>query len=88
MILASQDMFLEMATSSAFSSLQNVKGFMKVSNDYAWNNPNVQRFIHSTGQQHFDLVINEDFFAESFLIFAHIYKAPVVSICEFKFDSF
>lgn len=56
--------------------------FSKVFNSYAFESDNVQKFIHSTGL-HFDVIINEDFFADSFLMFAHKFKAPIVTICPF-----
>lgn len=51
-------------------------------NDYALNNVNVQKLIHST-DLHFDVFINEEFWADSFLLFAYKFKAPIVTICEF-----
>lgn len=53
-----------------------------------WNSHNMasestHRLINSTGL-HFDVIINEEFFADSFLMFAHKFKAPVVTICELK----
>lgn len=49
--------------------------------EYGLGNPNVQKIIHSEGL-HFDLVINEDMFHESWLMFAFKFNAPVVTICE------
>lgn len=78
-------MFLEMAGGSVFRAISDLKDFPRIWNPYALENANVQKFIHSTGL-HFDLVINEEFFADSFLMFAHKFKAPVVTICEFLWD--
>lgn len=46
---------------------------------------NVQTFIKSTDHQ-FDVIINDEFMTESFLMFAHKHKAPVVTIGKFHFD--
>lgn len=51
-------------------------------NQHAFENPNVQKLIHST-DLHYDVVINEEFFADSFLMFAHKFKAPIITICEY-----
>lgn len=49
------------------------------SSKHGLNSSNVQKFIH-TKNLHFDLVINEDFFHESWLMFAHKFNAPIVTI--------
>ncbi|XP_058448414.1 UDP-glycosyltransferase UGT5-like [Malaya genurostris] len=46
---------------------------------YALKNPNVQQFIEQDDNT-FDLVISEQFFQEAFLMFAHKYRAPIVTI--------
>lgn len=73
--------FLEMAGGSVFRAISDLKDFPKIWNTYALENANVQKFIHSTGL-HFDLIVMEEFFSDSFLMFAHKFKAPVVTICE------
>lgn len=55
--------------------------------DYALSNKNVQRFIHRN-DSHFDLVINEELQQEAFLIFAHKYKAPIISICTYGVSNY
>lgn len=50
------------------------------SSEHGLNTTNVQKFIHSKNV-HFDLVINEDMFHESWLMFAHKFNAPIVTIC-------
>lgn len=70
-----------MSETSPFSVIGDMSSFTNVMNAYALENPNVQKLIHST-DLHFDIVINEEFFAESFLMFAHKFKAPIVTICE------
>lgn len=43
---------------------------------------NVQKFIN-TDKSHFDVILAEQFFQESFLMFAHKYNAPIVTLSEF-----
>lgn len=50
--------------------------------EHGLKDPNVQKIIHSD-DLHFDLIINEEFFHESWLMFAYKFNAPAVSICEF-----
>lgn len=50
---------------------------------HALGTKNVQEFVRSKNM-HFDLVIHEDVYMDSFLIFGHVFKAPVVSICKFS----
>lgn len=77
-----QELLLKMNSNSPFTSVGQITGFVNMMNDYAFQNPNLQKFIHST-DLHFDVVINEEFFADSFLIFAHKYNAPIITMCEF-----
>lgn len=53
---------------------------------YAWENKHVQHFIHNDKTK-FDLIINEQFFQESWLSFAHKYKTPIVSLSTFGYSS-
>lgn len=46
---------------------------------YALNHPNVQKLIDST-DQHFDLIIAEQYYQEAFLMFAHKFNAPVITL--------
>lgn len=48
---------------------------------FALENPNVQQFIEQDDSV-FDLVISEQFYQEAFLMFAHKYRAPIVTIGE------
>lgn len=56
--------------------------FMKLAADYALNSTSVKEFINRNDLQ-FDLVINEEVFHESWLMFGHKYKAPIVTICKY-----
>lgn len=61
--------------------------FPKLMNEYSWESANVQRFIKST-EHRFDVIVAEDFYADSFLMFAHKFKAPIVTICPFGVTDF
>lgn len=50
--------------------------------EHGLKDPNVQKIIHSD-DLHFDLIINEEFFHESWLMFGYLFNAPAVSICKF-----
>lgn len=47
--------------------------------EHALKNDVVQKFI-AREDLHFDLVISEQFFQESWLMFAHKFQAPIVTI--------
>lgn len=51
------------------------------STKHAFENQYMQQFIHSENQQ-FDLIIIEEIMHDSFLMFGHKFKAPIVSICK------
>lgn len=51
------------------------------SSEHGLNVSNVQKIIHSK-DLHFDLIINEDMFHESWLMFAHKFNAPIITICK------
>lgn len=52
----------------------------KISSDHALSDANVQKLINRN-DLHFDLIINEEIFHDSFLMFGHKFKAPIVTIC-------
>lgn len=72
---------MTMNSNSPFRSIGELTSFVHMMNEYAFENPNVQKLIHSN-DKHFDVVINEEFFADSFLMFAHKFKAPIITMCE------
>lgn len=49
--------------------------------EHGLNNSNVQKIIHSKDLK-FDLVVVQDIFSESWLMFAYKFDAPVISICK------
>lgn len=78
-----QDLLLKMNANSIFASIGQIHEFVHAMNRYAFENSNVQKLIHSTDFQ-FDVIINEEFFADSFLMFAHKYEAPIITMCEYN----
>lgn len=66
---------------SETSGLQMLTELGVQTSDHGLSSPNVRKFINSN-DQHFDLIFNEQFFQESWLLFAHKFNAPIVSICE------
>lgn len=69
-----------------FDKVQSYERICTPSSDHGLNTANVQKIIHSQNM-HFDLVINEDMFHESWLMFAYKFNAPIITICKnlFKF---
>lgn len=77
--LESQEEVIKTATKSPFVSIFEYGEFCYMSAEYALSNVNVQTFLKRNDLQ-FDLVINEEFFHDSFLMFAHKYNAPIITI--------
>lgn len=74
----------ERFTNSDQSYFEKVTAYEKMctqSSDHGLNTSNVQKIIHSKDLQ-FDLVINEEMFHESWLLFAYKFNAPIVTFCE------
>lgn len=67
---------------STLFGINMLKNFPRMINPHNFETENVQKFIHSTGL-HFDVIVNEEFFADSWLMLAHKFKAPIVTICPF-----
>lgn len=72
---------IEMASKSIFEGIGDLKDLPTMWNTYSLENENVQKFIKSTGL-HFDLIVADEFFIDSFYMFAHKHKAPIVTICK------
>lgn len=57
--------------------------------NYALQHPDVQRqLIHNPNPKHYDVVLVEQFYQEAFLMLAHQFNAPVVSISTFGSASY
>lgn len=67
-----QSNFFTVAVSSIFG---------KILADNAMSDANVQRIIHQNNS-HFDLIISDEIHIDSFLMFAHKFKAPIITICK------
>lgn len=79
-----QSRVFEAESSSVLSSLLFLPMIGKGSADHALNSSNVQKFLHDDSQS-FDLVINEEFFMESFSMFAYRFNAPLLTICTYGY---
>lgn len=78
-LLVKQQDIIDTADGSVFSSVLMLAQITKMKNEYTFENPNVQKFIKSTGQ-HFDVIVAEEFFCDGLYMLAHKYKAPIVTI--------
>lgn len=63
-------------------SMAKISQFGTTSAEYSLSNENVQKFIHQK-HLHFDLVINEEFFHDVYLLFGYKFKAPTITIGEY-----
>lgn len=81
----SQDELMEQG-GGPFSQLFMLAFFPVMTADHALSSQNVKDFINSNNYQ-FDIVINEEFFHDAFLMFGHKFQAPTVTICESTRDS-
>lgn len=77
--LESQEEVIRTAEKSPFVTVFEYGEFCSMSADYALSSKNVQAFMKRSDLK-FDLIINEEFFHDSFLMFAHKYNAPIVTI--------
>lgn len=69
---------------SPFGNIDDLRSFPEAWNKHNLESASVQRLINSTNL-HFDVIINEEFFGDSLLMFAHKFNyAPTVTICEFN----
>lgn len=71
------------ADESDFERIRSYDKFATRSSEHGLTTSNVQKIIHSQ-HLHFDLVIDGNFFHESWLMFAYKFNAPVVSICKYQ----
>uniref|UniRef100_A0A182PLS9 UDP-glycosyltransferases domain-containing protein n=1 Tax=Anopheles epiroticus TaxID=199890 RepID=A0A182PLS9_9DIPT len=65
------------------SDLNNLFLYWRVglsTTQYALENENVQQFIEQDDTD-FDVIVSEQFYQEAFLMFAHKYRAPIVTLC-------
>lgn len=81
----SQQEALSITDQSDFERVRSYFKYVATSAEHGLTTANVQKIIHSN-DLHFDLVINGDFFHESWLMFAHKFNAPMIAICKFNLN--
>ncbi|XP_031621869.1 UDP-glucuronosyltransferase 2B15-like [Contarinia nasturtii] len=86
--ILSQEEAQQRSDESYFEKIRSFDKFCTESGEYGLNHSNVQKIIHSEDLK-FDLVINSDFYHESWFMFAYKFNAPFISICPYEYsDSF
>lgn len=75
-----QDEFVEQFSSSVFGSIDAMNRLARFRNSLIYESKVFKKFAEQTGLK-FDIIVAEEFYQESILMFAHKYKAPVVTIC-------
>lgn len=69
-----------MGDQSDFGKMHDFEWFSTPSSEHGLKNANVQKLVHAT-DLHFDLVISEDIYHYSWLMFGYKFKAPTITIC-------
>lgn len=72
---------IKQAEKSPFAALNEMIELFSFSANYSLASKNVHDLINRY-DLHFDVVINEEFFHDSFSMFGHRFNAPVVTICK------
>lgn len=78
--VSAENLFVH-AEKSPFAVLNEMVEFFSFSANYCLANKNVRDLINRD-DLHFDVIINEEFFHDSFSMFGHRFKAPVVTVCK------
>ena len=78
-----QEKIFEMKFNSQFEMLKTYWWMGLESTAHALKTAAVRDFI-ANDDTNFDLVVSEQFFQEAMLMFAHKYKAPIVTISKFR----
>ncbi|XP_031625276.1 UDP-glucuronosyltransferase 1-7-like [Contarinia nasturtii] len=76
----SMDNMFESSHDNDFHKLELFERVSTPSSDFGLKSASMQKMIHSN-DLHFDLVIQQDYFHESWLMFAYKFDAPVITIC-------
>uniref|UniRef100_A0A336LTZ6 CSON000634 protein n=1 Tax=Culicoides sonorensis TaxID=179676 RepID=A0A336LTZ6_CULSO len=84
----SNDDVFETKYTSPFSSVKWLYTLGLDNSEYGLKNLNVQRLIQSENEHHFDLVISEQFYQETWLMFAHKFNAPIVTISSMGYSDY
>lgn len=64
-----------------FTDLLMLAYFPLITAEHVLATENVKKFVASNDHR-FDIVIHEEFFHDSFLMFGHKFNAPMVTICK------
>lgn len=80
--LGSQSEWLQKLSPYLFIVLHQLNSLSIEVNEKVFENTNFQKFIAST-EHTFDVILSEDFFSDAYLMFAHKFQAPVVTVCMF-----
>ena len=75
------DTIFELSKMSFFEVWQMVQILSDCGTEHALKHENVQNLIKDNTLE-FDLILAEQFYEVSFLMFAHKYKAPIVTVCK------
>lgn len=87
LFLVPQNAIYESKYTSDLTNIQMLHACGSVGGEYALKDSNVRKLALSNGL-HFDLVINEQFFQEAWLMFAHKFNAPIVTISTYGASDF
>ncbi|GAB0098882.1 UDP-glucuronosyltransferase [Sergentomyia squamirostris] len=82
-----EHLIYELKYRSDFSNLFLIWNVGLLSTKYALEHPKIEKLIRSNNE-HFDLVISEQFGQEAFLMFARKYNAPIVTISTYDFTDY
>lgn len=83
----SKEFFFQLARFPAIMTATALPYLGKISSEHALNDSNVQEFIHRN-DLYFDVVINEDTYHESWMMFGHKFKAPIVTLGIISSDNY
>lgn len=78
-ILVPRENLIQQSNRSPFTTVSITSQYAKLMNEHAFQTKNVRKFIKNT-KNRFDVIVNDEYFSESLLMFAHKYKAPIVTV--------
>lgn len=82
-VKVTQQEAIDATDATEFERVRHYEKWSTKCSEHGLTTSNVQKIIHSE-DLHFDLVIDGNFFHESWLMFAHKFDAPIVSICNYE----
>lgn len=78
-ILGRQEDLFQASPSSSFAYIKKLPTLGILSSNHSLSTKNVQKLINQK-DQHFDLIIIEEFYHDCYLMFGYIFKAPMIKI--------